>query len=140
MRITHTLRAVALALAVTATLSTRAADAQGAHATGPRLIAPIPTLSPWSGVFRLQLKGERGDLMVFRLIVERDGDRMSGILITDANGITPVDLTLDDHTVRGSAQTSEGRGWLVLHETSGGLEGTFTVGRMVYTVVGARTA
>jgi len=138
MRASHIARLamLSLSLATLAVATPRSADALQPASTDNTVVS---TPASWLGVYRLTLVGADNTPTAMRLLVEREGDGVSGTLITVAQGPAHADLRVDGDALWASAETSEGNGALVLRLTGDGVTGTFTVGRKVWTVTGART-
>jgi hypothetical protein len=137
MRFTSSSRAAILSALLTAVATPAIAQSRLAAAHPS---AAIDTGSPWAGVYRLRLTNTKGQTTQLRLIVERVGHELSGTLISDDNTAAHVDLALDGDAIKASARTSAGDGTMLLRETSEGIEGTFVIGKLSYTVSGRRSA
>jgi hypothetical protein len=137
MRITTSFRyaMVVLALGALTAATPRPADAR---VELPRATASTP--EAWAGIYRLTLISKTQAPMPVRLLVERDGETLTGTLLSDIHGAAHAALRLDGDVLRASTQTSRGQGELVLRETSEGITGTFTVGKQVWTVTGTRSS
>ena len=136
MRFTSSTRAVVLSALLTGVGLPAVAQT---HLAAAHPTAAATASSPWAGVYRLQLTGAKGETVQLRLIVERVGEGLSGTLLSDDNTAAHADVTLDGDAMKASARTNGGEGTLVLHETSEGIEGTFKVGMLAFTVSGRRS-
>lgn len=138
MRASHIARFAVLSLSLAAFAVTTPRSAAALQpASSDNTVVTTP--SSWLGVYRLTLVGTDNTPTAMRLLVEREGDGVSGTLITVAQGPAHADLRVHGDALWASAETSQGSGALVLRLTADGVTGTFTVGRKVWTVTGART-
>jgi hypothetical protein len=131
-------RATILALSIAAVAAPSVTVAQSSRATVARAIAPS-AISPWAGVYRLQLTGPQGQTILMRLLVERQGDELSGTIISDDNSVAHVDLSLVGNDLRANAHTTAGEGTLLLRDSGDGVTGSFTVGKVAFVVEARRS-
>ena len=136
MRASFALRAfAAVALSAAALPAQQVAYAPSASAAS--VAAPAP--SRWVGAYRLTFADNAGSLLDVRVIVEPAGDRVTGLLIVDqqASGITGI--RTDGDTLRAQVVADNGKGELMLRNTTDGVAGTLTIGKRVWQVTGARS-
>lgn len=97
-------------------------------------------LAQWVGVYRLMLADRGGARLDTRVLVERYGDRLAGVLLVDqqASGLSDVRVEHDD-VLSMAVRTADGNGRMVLRRTADGVAGTLTIGRKVWNLAGARS-
>jgi hypothetical protein len=126
-------------------LQVRHSVARGTPATPDTVLtASAPTaegaaIAPWVGVYRLTIEGKAGVMLDTRVMVERFGDRLSGVLLVDQQASGLSDVRVDGDALSMAVNTAEGRGRLVLRRTGEGVTGTLTTGRKVWQVTGAQS-
>ncbi len=137
MRASFALRAFAAVAVSAAALPAQ----QVAYTTPSASVTPVaaPAPSRWVGAYRLTFVDNTGSVLDVRVFVEPAGDRVVGLLVVDqhASGITAI--RTDGDTLRAQIVAEEGKGELVLRNTTDGVAGTLTIGKRVWQVSGARS-
>ena len=93
----------------------------------------------WVGVYRLTIAGSAGARLDSRVMVERFGDRLTGVLLIDQQASGFSDVRVEDDALSMAVNTANGRGRLVLRRTADGVAGTLTTGRQVWKVSGIQS-
>ena len=137
MRASFALRAVAAVAFSAAALPAQQVAYAPPSASAASIAAPAP--SRWVGAYRLTFVDNAGSVLDVRVFVEPAGDRVVGLLVVDqhASGITAI--RTDGDTLRAQIVAEEGKGELVLRNTTDGVAGTLTIGKRVWQVNGARS-
>lgn len=145
MRLPSPALAVAYALATAATVATASTVvATPAAAQGPVANAARPVsgaVARWQPVvYRVTLTRDQ-EVMPMRVVVDRIGGVFDVMVLVGSSVSATASVEFDGTELRTDVLTSRGAGKLVLRDDgAGGVAGTLTIGRAVWTITGERSA
>lgn len=139
MRSVSIMRNALVALAVSAGSAAAQTSTAAQAAPNDHTAYAVAAPASWVGIYRLQFTARDRGLLFVRLLLEREGDNVSGTIVSDEFQSTIYDIQLTGDELRATMPTDEGTGEIVLKNSADGITGTLRVHGKTWTIAGRRT-